>query len=110
MNVVRARSWVGSTRLWSDVNYVKSLKFKYLVVSRDRNNVFRIFAQWKEARPMPATRATVWTKKTTCEKGINFVNKGELLYKRGQLDVWSVDKQELYWERTLRGANYWRWS
>lgn len=110
MNVQRARSWVGSTRLASDCFYVQNLKFKYLIMCRFNNGIYGIFVQFKEARPAPATRATVWTKKTTCRNAIGFINKGKLFYKKGQLDVWSADPNELYWQRTLRGSHYWRWS
>lgn len=109
MNVVRARSWLGIVRAPGDLTYIKNLKYKFLCISNYDGATWRVFIQFKEARPKPKTQNTNWYKSITIKNSIDYVNQYGFIFKKGQLDVFTQNKEDLYFIRTLRGAEYWKW-
>lgn len=105
----RTRSWFGEVNSHMDLNYIKSLKYKYLCISRRGENGWRVLLQFKDPREKPGTRNTFWLKSRTIKDSIELINAlGDPIFKDGQLDVWTVRKSDLHFIRTNTGAKYWK--
>lgn len=106
----RTRSWFGIMNKDDDINYLKTIQYKYLCVSVLRGNGTRyVLLQFKHPRPKPGTKNTIWNKSLSIADSIELINSvGGYQFKDGQLDIWYNKADQRDWLRTSTAVEYWK--
>lgn len=106
----KTRSWFGILTTQADINYVKNLRYKFLVIGNNRRGFHLCLIQFANPRPRPGTQSQLWRKSRTIEDSIKRIDRdGPYAFKKGQLDVWSARRSDLNFLRDWIGVKYYKW-
>ena len=99
-NNIQSRNWFGTVWLENDINYIKSLKYKYLLISdtdftEEEQEHYHVLIQFDNPRRRPGTQTAHWEKPIDLIKSRDYcLEKGPEFFEDGQLQVRTQNKQE----------------